>query len=103
MLLRKQIPVQFQVVFFVYILENPARKLYVGHTDNLDERVISHNRTDRISGKFTRKNGPWRMVWSEEHETRVSAMAREKEIKKMKSSRWMRETLLNGRVPKGRD
>jgi hypothetical protein len=40
-------------MFWVYILENSEGK--------------SHNRTDRVSGKFTRKNGPWHLVWSERH------------------------------------
>jgi hypothetical protein len=30
-------------------------------------------------------------------------MARERQIKGMKSARWIRESLLNGRVPTGRD
>jgi predicted GIY-YIG superfamily endonuclease len=43
---------------WVYILQNPAGKFYVGHTDDLQTRLHSHNRTDAIRGKFTRKNGP---------------------------------------------
>ena len=46
-------------MFWVYILQNPAGNFYVGHTDNLENRVTNHNRTDKIAGKFTRKNGPW--------------------------------------------
>jgi predicted GIY-YIG superfamily endonuclease len=34
-------------------------------------------------------------VWSESHSTRASAMQREREIKRMKSARWIREHLLN--------
>ena len=37
-------------MFLVYILRNPDGRLYVGHTDNLAKRVVSHNRTDKISG-----------------------------------------------------
>jgi len=44
-------------MFFVYILQNPKGRFYIGHTDNLDARVTSHNRIDKISGKFTRKMG----------------------------------------------
>ncbi len=90
-------------MFWVYILQNPDGKFYVGHTDDLDLRLHSHNRTDRTLGKFTRKNGPWELVWSEGHPTRSSAMARERQIKAMKSAAWIRENLLNGRVPTGRD
>ena len=87
----------------VYIIENLEGMLYVGQTSDLASRVISHNRADKIAETFTRKNGPWRLVWSEEHPTRSSAMAREKQIKKMKSARWIRENLLNTGTPTRRD
>ena len=87
----------------VYVLENAKGQLYIGHTDNLENRILSHNRTDKIAGKFTRKNGPWQLVWSEAHPTRAAAMARERQIKGMKSAHWIREALLNGGVPTGRD
>ena len=90
-------------MYWVYILENPQGRFYVGHTDNLAVRLNNHNRADKKSGKFTRANGPWAVVWSEIHATRALAMARERQIKAMKSARWIREQLLNGRVPTGRD
>ena len=82
--------------FWVYILQNPQGTYYIGQTDDLDGRLTNHNRTDKTSGKFTRKNGPWTLVWSEEHPTRASAMARERQIKAMKSARWIQTHLLNG-------
>ena len=81
----------------VYILENPNGGFYIGHTADLGNRVASHNRTDKISGKFTRKNGPWPLVWSEEHPDRSSAMRREREIKRWKSARVIRTRLLNAK------
>jgi putative endonuclease len=90
-------------MFWVYILQNPQGKFYIGQTHDLVERLASHNSTDTAAGQFTRKNGPWQLVWKEQHATRASAMAREREIKAMKSSRWIRENLLNGGVPTGRD
>ena len=71
--------------------------------DDLSIRLQNHNRTDKVSGKFTRKNGPWELVWSEEYPSRSSAMTREGQIKAKKSARWIRENLLNGRVPTCRD
>jgi predicted GIY-YIG superfamily endonuclease len=86
-------------MFFVYILENPEGRFYIGHSDNLEERLASHNRTDKIGGKYTRKNGPWKLGWSETYPTRSAAVKRERQIKRMKSARWIREHLLKGRVP----
>ncbi len=81
-------------MFWTYVIQNPAGQFYVGHTDNLSARVKNHNRTDKIAGKFTRKDGPWTLVWSEEHPNRSSAMRREREIKKWKSARLIRTRLL---------
>ena len=90
-------------MYYVYILQNRDSRFYIGHTDDLASRLASHNRSDKLLGKFTRKNGPWELVWSEQHATRASAVARERQIKGMKSAVWIREHLLNGRVPTGRD
>jgi predicted GIY-YIG superfamily endonuclease len=92
-------------MFWVYILQNPNGRFYVGHTGSLDTRLVSHNRTDKISGKFTRKNGPWTLVWCEEHSSRSGVIRREREIKSWKSANRIQTDLLdssiplNGRVP----
>src|SRR5262249_40196567 len=82
------------IMVWVYILENPRGKLYVGYTEDLAARLLHHNRTDSFDGHFTRKNGPWKLVWQESHDTRGSAMRREKQIKAMKSAKWIRTELL---------
>ena len=80
--------------FWVYILQNPAGRFYVGHTDDVERRVLEHNDATRGRATFTHKNGPWTLVWQESHPDRTAAMAREKQIKSMKSARWIRENLL---------
>ena len=69
-------------------------RFYVGSTDDLEVRVRQHNSPDDLT-KYTHKNGPWTLVWSEAHPTRADAMRRERQIKAMKSARWIRENLLN--------
>jgi putative endonuclease len=90
-------------MYWVYILQNSVGRFYIGQTDNLSIRLANHNRTDDVNGKYTRKNGPWALIWSEPHPTRSAAMERERQIKSMKSAKWIRENLLNGRVPMHRD
>jgi putative endonuclease len=80
--------------FHVYILENALGQFYIGQTGDLAQRLADHNSTGPSLGKFTRKNGPWRLVWSEPHPNRSSAMQRERAIKSWKSSRSIREKLL---------
>jgi putative endonuclease len=82
------------MAFWTYIVKNPKGRFYIGHTDNLRVRLHSHNRTDKIGGKFTRSNGPWQLVWSEEHSSRADAMRRERQIKSWKSAKLIREHLL---------
>jgi predicted GIY-YIG superfamily endonuclease len=84
-------------VFWVYLLENIAGRLYVGHSDDLDRRVRQHNEPLPGLGKFTHRNGPWQLVWSEPHPTRSAAMIREREIKAWKSAARIRRDLLQQR------
>jgi putative endonuclease len=81
--------------FWVYILENQRGGFYVGPPDDLPRRLIEHHQIGHGTGKYTLKNGPWQLVWSEAHSTRSSAMQRERQIKRMKSARWIREHLLH--------
>jgi len=90
-------------MYLVYILQNPLGKFYIGQTENLAARLEFHNRGDCCEGKFTRKNGLWEVVWTEVHPTRGDAMARERQIKRMKSARWIGDVLLHGTIPTRRD
>ena len=67
-------------VYYVYILQSlKAGGLYVGHTDNRLRRIEEHN--SGRGGKHTRQQGPWRMVYSEAHPDRASAVNRELYLK----------------------
>ena len=85
--------------FFVYIVENPNGKFYVGQTEDLDRRVRQHNDPSHSEMKYTTKHtGPWELVWFEEHSDRASAMTRERFIKSRKSATWIRKHLLSPRA-----
>jgi putative endonuclease len=67
-------------MFFVYVIYSDKEKIkYIGHTENLDLRLTQHNQG--TLGRFTKNKGPWRLVYQEKHESRASAMAREKYLK----------------------
>lgn len=82
--------------YHTYILQNPAGRFYIGHTEDLNRRLDQHNSPDGKShlGKYTHKTGPWTLVWSEPHPTRSAAMLREREIKAWKSAQRIRRDLL---------
>ena len=69
------------MAFFVYIMTNKRNgTLYVGMTDDLVKRVWQH-RNGAIAG-FTKRYEVKTLVWLEAHESRESAFARERQIKK---------------------
>lgn len=65
----------------VYIMANkPNGTLYTGVTRNLIKRVWEH-KNNLVEG-FTKRYGVHQLVYFEQHEDMVSAITREKRIKK---------------------
>ena|SRR5215217_6226757 len=70
--------------FYVYMVTNKHRNvLYTGVTSNIVGRIYIH-RNELIDG-FSKRYKVHDLVWYEHHETAVSAITREKQIKK-----WLR-------------
>ena len=72
---------------YVYILYSETlEKHYVGHTQDLNERIRRHN-----SGyeKYTQTGSPWNLIWSQMCESRAEAMTLEKKIKKRGAKRFL--------------
>lgn len=63
-------------MFWVYVLENPNGRFYIGHTNNLAMRVASHNRTDKVARNLAARMAPWILARSEEYSDRSRAMIR---------------------------
>jgi len=80
-------------MFYVYILYSKITdKYYTGQTDDLKQRLQSH--LSGISG-YTSKATDWQLVYSESYPTRQLALKREREIKSMKSRKYI-EQLIKG-------
>ena len=80
-------------MFIVYILfSSKVDQYYVGHTQNIDDRLSRHNSGRSLS---TKKGKPWNLVYTETFETRSEAMLREKAIKKMKSRTYLEQLIQN--------
>ena len=69
--------------FFVYILANRSRTLYVGVTNDVVRRVAQHRAG--LGSRFTRRYAIQRLVFVESAARARDAIAREKQIK-----RWSR-------------
>jgi putative endonuclease len=65
--------------YYVYIMSNVSRTLYVGVTRNLERRVREHKQ--RLSPGFTRKYNLTLLVYFESTFDALAAIAREKQIK----------------------
>lgn len=71
-------------MYFVYILQNPQGRLYIGQTSDLELRLRRHN-----EGKvfWTKGKGPWQLIHSEGFITRSAAMTQERRLKALKSKK----------------
>ena len=82
------------MAFYVY---NVASKrngtLYIGMTDDLLKRAWQHRQS--IVAGFTRDYGVKKLVWYEAHETRESALIRERRMKKWNRA-WKLELIEKG-------
>ena len=73
-----------------YILKCADGTLYTGWTNDLDRRLVAHNRG--TGAKYTRSRRPVLLVYRESFPTREQAMRREWEIKRL--SRKEKEALI---------
>jgi putative endonuclease len=81
--------------FFLYILQSQKDvRYYVGISKDIKTRLDQHNRG---VGKFTRSKRPWRLMYTEEYNTRPEAARREKQIKNQKSRSYI-ESLIRSHV-----
>ena len=85
--------------YYVYILTNRSRTLYIGVTNDLVRRVHEH-RTKQIDG-FTKKYNLTQLVYYEYGEDIREAIAREKELKGWRRSKKL--DLINSSNPQWDD
>ena len=69
---------------FLYILKNSFGDLYIGITENPEQRLKYHN--EKRGAQFTKRDSEFKIVFLEEYETLATARKREIQIKK-----WRRE------------
>src|SRR3972149_4591478 len=65
--------------YFVYILSNKSRMLYVGVTNNLERRLFEHR--EKLVPGFTSRYNLSKLIYFESTGDVMAAITREKEIK----------------------
>ena len=77
------------MVFYTYILFSKTKnKFYIGHTEELENRVHQHNTRNNLG------SNDWTVIYTETFENRAEAMKREKEIKNKKSRKYIEWLIL---------
>ena len=74
--------------FYVYILASRSRVMYVGVTNDLEQRLAQHRAG--LASEFTRKYRVHRLVYAERYRYIRDAIAREKQLKGWTRERKMR-------------
>ncbi len=88
-------------IYFVYITTNPDRTtLYVGMTNNLKARLIQHYENRGKPETFAGRYYCYNLVYYESTQYVLSAIAREKQIKKWRRSK--KDALINSFNPEWR-
>ena len=78
--------------FVLYILQSSkSGNLYIGQTQNLEDRLDRHNKGYSKSTKF---DVPWEIIYTEEFATRSEAMKREKYLKNLKSPKYILKNIV---------
>ena len=78
--------------FWVYLLQCSDRSYYVGHTDELEKRILQHQGGEL--GGYTSTRRPVRVVFTQEFASREEALAAERQIKGWRRKK--KEALVRG-------
>jgi putative endonuclease len=71
-----------------YILESEkSARWYIGHSNNLDRRILEHNYGNTTS---TKNKGPWKLVFKREFKSKREALEFEFILKKLKNKHYIR-------------
>jgi putative endonuclease len=82
--------------FSVYILQSKqSGRFYIGHTNNLSERIKRHNTGRTLANK---SKGPHELVHVEYFPTRTQATTRERQIKSRKSRSYIERLIRTSRA-----
>lgn len=80
------------MAFYTYMLRCADGSYYVGHTDDLEQRLVAHQHGYIVG--YTSSRRPVELVWSDVFRSRDEAWQRERQLKGW--SRRKKEALVSG-------
>ena len=83
-------------MFYTYIIKSQKfDKYYIGYTNNLNDRLDTHN-----SGRstYTKRYKPWKIIYYEIFNNRTKALSREKYFKSAAERKWLKKICRGGEI-----
>jgi putative endonuclease len=77
-------------MWYVYLLQNKAKKWYIGSTKDLQKRILVHNSG---KNKATKYGIPWKIIYFEVGLNKEDAHAREKYLKSGMGRKYLKNRL----------
>ena len=78
-------------MYSIYGIYNPKhRKIYIGQTIDLAERLKLHN-LHTFDGYTSRFDGEWQLIYKEEVDTRQQALIRERQLKSFRGRQFIKQ------------
>jgi len=68
-------------MYTVYIFRFSDNSLYIGQTNNLEQRIKDHLNKKERSSKFSKEREDFKLVYQESYNSRLDSMRREKQLK----------------------
>ncbi|MCL5113557.1 MAG: GIY-YIG nuclease family protein [Patescibacteria group bacterium] len=68
-----------------------SNKIYIGQTENLEERLRLHNERAFKHSYTSRFIGEWSLIYKEEADNRITALKREKQLKSFRGREFIKQ------------
>jgi putative endonuclease len=80
--------------FSVYAIYNSKHdKIYIGQTENLEDRLRLHNEKTFKNSYTAKFDGGWLLIYREEKNNRQEALIREKQLKSYRGREFIRQQI----------
>ncbi len=79
-------------MYYIYAIYNTdAHKVYIGQTENLEERLRLHNNKEFRNSYTSRFDGKWFLIYTEAVPNRADALQREKQLKSYRGREFIKK------------
>ncbi len=79
-------------MFYVYAIYNRKHnRIYIGQTENLEERIRLHEKKLFKNSYTARFDGKWEIIYKESLITRQEALKREKQLKSFRGREFVKK------------